>query len=252
MALWPLLYTNCPGVSILISSLLSKKNHHLIFCYFQFRFEANNNLLPPFFERYIPDKKWPNSHTNYHFWTLQTNNSSFFVVVLYVVKTAGGRNVQILDSWAKCRLLMMSNDRAVKTKELMNNGTHCCTSAWIFTICAFGPFSGLLAMHLCYRCWCIWANNLRNKCNSFKRFSTILCSSILRPVVCLDWLIHLATHNNNSTSNSRCSPAAAKRLCLLPISILDPINESIHVEIAQAHLLLVISLMNPRDVWGLT
>ena len=31
----------------------------------------------------------------------------------------------------------------------------------------------------------------------------------------------------------------------VPISILDPINESIHVEIAQAHLLLVISLMNP-------
>ena len=31
----------------------------------------------------------------------------------------------------------------------------------------------------------------------------------------------------------------------MPISILDPINESIHVEIAQAHLLLVISLMNP-------
>ena len=34
----------------------------------------------------------------------------------------------------------------------------------------------------------------------------------------------------------------------MPISILDPINESIHVEIAQAHLLLVISLMNPVHI----
>ena len=192
MALWPLLYTNCPGVSILISSLLSKKI--IIFLFFATSnsdLKPTTNYLPPFFERYIPDKKWPQILITI-FGRYKLIIHLFFVVfVLSLVKTAGGRNVQILDSWAKCRLLMMSNDRAVKTKGLMNNCLTFHNKVWPIFWTVGHAFLGVKESQDGIK-WCIWANNLRNKCNSFKRFPTIL--SFYPPPSCLFGLIDPLGH----------------------------------------------------------